>query len=148
MELPTRLCSLCDWTSYSSAKPGEDVHIDANGLIRDNRGGWRFRANMLGCAVLHIENISTGRQRNPIVSILAAVTCAISFFPSSQDDQWIFGIGFGRHRRPRHFIGGFYGLVRNNLQMPCVAALIDAVLGSIRKIPAATRDLGIDHISA
>src|SRR5947208_16892260 len=37
-----------------SVKANDDVHIDVNGLIRDNGERLRFRAETLRCAVLHV----------------------------------------------------------------------------------------------
>ena len=59
--VPNPVTLYCDWTNYGLPKPSEDVHIDANRLIRDNREWLRFRAETLGHAVFHIENISAGR---------------------------------------------------------------------------------------
>jgi hypothetical protein len=99
-----------------------DIHIDADGLIRDNRERWRFRADAIGCAPLYIEKIIAWQQLNAMFSPPVTATRAISFV-RAQDDQWILSIGFGRNRRSRHFIGGFNRLERNNLQMSLDEAL-------------------------
>src|SRR4029077_1755019 len=78
-------------------------------------------------------------QRDTIVSILVCGDARDLFFPIlTQDDQWIFSIGFGRRRRPRHVIGRFNRPDRDNLQMPflkpCGTALIYAMPASVRKM--------------
>src|SRR5436190_24267686 len=53
----------------ASREANDNVHIDADGLIRDNCERLRFRAEMPGYAVLQIQNIRTRRQRDAIVSV-------------------------------------------------------------------------------
>lgn len=76
-----------------SAKANDDVHIDMNDLIRHNRELLRFRPETLGYAVLYIENIIAGRQRDTIVSIPVGSDSRDFFFPVlAQNDQRIFSI--------------------------------------------------------
>src|SRR5437870_5849440 len=51
------------------ADAGVNIHIDADGLIRDNRERLRLGADMFACAALHIQNIGAWRQRSAIFSI-------------------------------------------------------------------------------
>jgi hypothetical protein len=58
---------------YSAALGSEsfvchkNVHVDVNTLARNNREWLRLGPDALARAVLHIENVRTGWQRNTIV---------------------------------------------------------------------------------
>jgi hypothetical protein len=75
---------------------------------------------MFGYTVLHIENISAGRQRDAILSVLIRSHARDLLFPVlPQDDQGIFSIGFRIGlRRPfrRVVIGKLNFLERNNFR--------------------------------
>ena len=72
------------------ANAGINIHIDADGLIRDNREPLRLGADMFACAVLHIQNIGAGRQGNAVVSIPVGRNPRDFFFPVlAEDDQRI-----------------------------------------------------------
>ena len=80
----------------TSAYAGVHIHIDADGLIRDNRERLRFRADALRCAPLHIQNIIARRQSHAIVPILVRGNPRDFFLSGlAQDDQRIFGITYG-----------------------------------------------------
>jgi hypothetical protein len=74
-------------TDRSLANPGVDIHVDADGLIRDNRERLRFRANMPACAALHIENVIPWWQRSTIVSVPVRSNPRDFFFFVAQDAQ-------------------------------------------------------------
>jgi hypothetical protein len=101
----------------SPNEANHDAHIDAHRLIRhDRERSWR-RADMLGHTILDIQNIIPRRQRYSIISTL--IDChPRNFFLIllTQDDQWIFSIGFRCDRRPRHVIGRFNRPGRNNFE--------------------------------
>src|SRR5437660_8812692 len=108
--------------SLALSRSYEDSHIDANSLVRDNREWLRVRVDafyaFFFCTLLHVENVSAGRQRDAIVSRLVCSQPRDFFlFLLTQDDQWILGISFGRHRRLRHVIR-FNRPNYDNLQMP------------------------------
>ena len=82
------------------ADAGVNIHIDADGLIRDNRERLRLGADMFACAALHIQNIGAWRQRSAIFSIPIRGNSRDFFSPvPAYDDQRIFGIGFRRDGR-------------------------------------------------
>src|SRR6266542_5219647 len=94
--------------SLTLSRSYEDTHIDANSLVRDNREWLRGRVDgfcgaFFCWAFLQGENVSPGRQRDAILSrLVCSQPRDLSFPVLTQDDQWIFGISFGR--RLRHVI--------------------------------------------
>ena len=71
--------------SYSETlpNPGIDIHIDADGLIRDNSKRLRFRSG----ASLHLEDVIPRRQLNAIVSLLVCDYFRDFFFSIAASDD-------------------------------------------------------------
>jgi hypothetical protein len=84
-----------------------DMHINADGVIRNNRERLRRCTNEPGFAPLHIQNVIARRQRNAIVSILIRRNSRDFFFvASAQDDEWIQRIFSSFHHCSRRVLIG------------------------------------------
>ena len=84
-----------------------DTHINADGVIRNNRERSRGCTNEPGFAPLHIQNVIARRQRNAIVSILIRRNSRDFFFgASAQDDEWIQRIFASFHHGSRRVLIG------------------------------------------
>ena len=82
------------------ANAGVHVHIKTNGLICRNGEWLRLGADMFAQAVLHIQNIRAGRERQAITPLAISRNRFDCFFlVVAQDDQGVFGIGFRRNCR-------------------------------------------------
>ena len=119
INLQTRLIQVR--RSLTLSRSYKDSHIDANSLVRYNREWLSPRVdafcNAFFCwAFLGVENVSARWQRDAIVSGLVYRQPRDFSFPVlTQDDQWVFGISFGR--RLRHVIR-FNRPDHDNPQMP------------------------------
>ena len=94
-----------------------DLHIDVDGLIRDNRKWLRLRVYMRARPPLRDENIVAWRQDSTIVSFRVRGNPGDFFlFVPAQDEQRIISVVSRRDRR-RVFIADVDWLARKDLQM-------------------------------
>ena len=104
--------------SLALSRSYKDSHIDANSLVRDNRETLRRRADMLGHAILNIQNIIARRQRHSIVPLL--IDCHPRDFFSfglTQNNQGILSVGSGRTLCAWHLIRFSHRHTEDNFQM-------------------------------
>ena len=107
------------------ANTNDNIHIDAHRLIGDNRERSRRRPNMLGHAILNIQNIIARRQRDSIVSILIGCHPRNFFLLLlTQNNQGILNVGFGRTLCLWHLIRFSHRHTENNFQMPFQETLL------------------------